>query len=558
MSSDPFAGARVSALAILSGTCPLGGDDVTPFDALARYMAVTYPEHVPGPGYAGADVHYDAGYGHLVMSAQGICSRYLTTVDMDELSHCAGLIASVMCLQELADRHARRLADEPRRGEVRKMSSHSRALAATTALARLCDVVLAETGDARALARNAIWAEGIADDFPALTAFANGARGLLAINWPGSTFVWYPEVGCLGVHAAARRDGQAILDRAAALQDVDEDRAGIVRRAMPTGRRGPHPGPGPVDERYPGPEHEDDVATDLPTDPGVLVFPTSLLDAAGKSENRTEVKKTLGSALGARLPLVRVPEDWDAWEAGLSARSQWLAAVPRALRAEQGGHEHWDHTVLCVVGPPGAGKTRLVREIAQDSGLHYVRINGEAATDTSVFGTSIRWSTSQAGVIERAMAAAASPTALLHYDELEKSAGSRQSNSGKITDLLHGLWEPETAQTWRSVWLGDPINAGHLVHIVTVNSVDGLPGSLVDRMRVVRVGEPGPEHLPGLAHQVAVEACRELGLDPRWGTLDGEELAALAEAWPGGSVRRLQRLVAGLLRARDGAPGSRH
>ena len=299
---------------------------------------------------------------------------------------------------------------------------------------------------------------------------------------------------------------------------------------------------------------------DEPASPaGVVVFSQSVLDGVGKAENRSAVKQALGAALGARLPLVPVPADWGAWEAEQAARSPWLAAVPRALRADQGGRSHWGHTVIGVVGPPGCGKTRLIRKVARASGLAYARLNAEAASDTAAFGTSVRWASAQGSFIEQILASTRCATALIHYDELDRSSGSRQSNSGRITDLLHGLWEQETAGAWRSVWLGQPIDVGHLVHVVTVNSLDGLPSSLLDRMRIVRVGEPGPEHLALLAPALAREACRELGLDERWGDLDREEIQAL-QVWQGGSVRRLQRLVRGILQARDlpASPVARH
>lgn len=107
-----------------------------------------------------------------------------------------------------------------------------------------------------------------------------------------------------------------------------------------------------------------------------------------------------------------------------------------------------------------------------------------------------------------------------------------------------------------SVWRGHPIDAGHIVHVVTVNALDGLPASLLDRMRIVRVGDPAPEHLSVLAPQVSAEICREFGQDERFGALDGDEMAALAGAWPGGSIRKLQRLVAGLLQAREVGPAA--
>ncbi|MCJ2015539.1 AAA family ATPase [Methylobacterium sp. J-076] len=557
--TDPLAGAECySALAILSGRTPPPVREDLPYDPYFRYVDSRYPT-MPTPESPGIEVHNNVPLAHLGRSGRYIRQDWMEPSPYDDDAQARVTLTALGTLHHECMRHAgivqRRMTSGIPLPERRALQHVEESM---LSLARIALVPLAETGDRHAIKTLVLAAEERVHAIPGLLPFCVGARANLASpEWP--VVDWRPDMGAFGIIEDCIRQGTKILDRRAALQDIDEDSAGIVRRATPTGRKGPHPGPGPVDDRYPGPE--DAPATDLPADmepEGVEVFPASILDAVGKGENKTAVKQTLGSALGARLPLAEVPADWDAWEAELVGEAPWLAAVPRALRAEHEGRTHWRHTVLCVEGPPGAGKTRIIRRIARLSELPYVRINSESASDTSTFGTSIRWMSAQAGVIERELAGSRCASALVHYDELEKAAGSRQSNSGKITDLLHGLFEQETAQSWRSPWLGVPVDVGHLVHVATVNSLGGLPPSLMDRMRVIRVGEPGPEHLAGLAARISGQFCIDRGMDPRWGTIDGEELAALAGVWPGGSVRRLQRLVDGLLRARDGAPGPRH
>ncbi|MEH3065302.1 MAG: hypothetical protein PGN33_21995 [Methylobacterium radiotolerans] len=285
-------------------------------------------------------------------------------------------------------------------------------------------------------------------------------------------------------------------------------------------------------------------------DAGVVVFPKSLLDAVGKSELRRDIERALGKSLGAPLRRIAVPEDWNAWERGLAADAPWLAPLHRAVRAGQGGRSHWDHDAILVVGAAGAGKSREGGRIAAASGLPTGRFNLDSSSDNSLGGTPARWSTGHLSFAERTLAAAQSATALLQYDEADKAAGSRGSG-GHPYDVLHGLLERETAVSWKSTFLLGDVDLGHNVHLLTANTTDGIPSSLLDRLTIVRVGEPGPEHLGLLAPALARQACRELGLDERWGDLDREEFLALQDAWNGGSVRRLQRLVARLLQARD-------
>lgn len=556
--TDPHNGAaRVSALAILCGVCPPpGGDDLTPFDILATYMAETQPERVPGPGYAGADVHYDAGYGHLVDSGQGIAHRILTTVDQDELSHCAGLIASVMTLQESADRHVRRLADAPHRGGWREKNELRTALQATTALARLCDVVLAETGDARALARNATWTEGLLDDFPALTPFAIGARALLATGWPGPTFIWYPEVGCLGVHAAARRDGQIILDRFAALQDVAEDRAGIVRRATPTGRRGPHPGPGPVDDRYPGPEDEPDIEMKLPRGQTLVVFPDlSHLPGKAKTQGATFTQQSPlaehGHLAKVALPLSKAP-DLRAFIEALDREFPWYREVTRTLAMDLGRGKFARFRNTMLYGRPGSAKTRYARQALELAGLPVLVYSAGGSADATFGPTSRQWSTGRlstpAGLIARTRRANVGVV----VDELDKLPPPGTGHNGRLDEVLLPYLEPDSARAVHDTYVEAPLDLSAVSYLATANDLSRVPGPLRDRFRLIEAPLPRPEDLPVLVRSMTSEILSEQGLDPLWGEpLAQDELDVLAQAWRGGSLRGLRRMVEVLL---DGRP----
>ena len=145
----------------------------------------------------------------------------------------------------------------------------------------------------------------------------------------------------------------------------------------------------------------------------------------------------------------------------------------------------------------------------------------------------------------------ASPGIIL--DELEKAGSSR--HNGQLHDVLLGMLEPASSTEWHDSYLQAPVDLSHVVWIATANSLDGIPVPLRDRCRILQVPAPGPEHLQVLAPALLRQACQARGLDARWASpLDGVELQAVAEAWPGGSLRRLARLLDGVLAARDHAP----
>lgn len=348
-----------------------------------------------------------------------------------------------------------------------------------------------------------------------------------------------PATGPAETTAAAPLDEEERLD-------LEEDRTGIVRW-----RQAPPPRPRPRAEPFATTTPETE-----PQGPGVVVFPANVAEAVGKGDNRREVERFLGKALGARLPLVPVPENWDYWENAVNIESPWLAPLTRAVRLSQGNRTHWGHAVICAVGPPGSGKTYHARRIAQVSKLPFARVNCEATSDNAMGGSSIRWQTGHPSFVESLLAGEGKASGMALLDEIEKSAGGRRSNGGDPLDLLHGWFEVETARAWRSTYLLSNVDLSHVVFLLTANSLDGLPSSLVDRMNVVKVNEPGPEHLHHLAQILAFETCRQAGQDIGFGWLENIELAALADAWRGGSIRRLRRLVEMVLRARESGPAA--
>jgi hypothetical protein len=287
-----------------------------------------------------------------------------------------------------------------------------------------------------------------------------------------------------------------------------------------------------------------------------ILFPSSVLEGVGRSDNVKELRRILADVLDEPLPGVPVPSDWDAWERALLARHPNGRAFFRAIRRSQGNREFWGHAVVCADGPPGAGKSAMCRSVAEISGLPMKRYQCDNAADNSYGGTPIRWNSAQLDFLTAAFIEFKSRTVVAVLEEVEKAGGSRETNSGKLHDVLLGQWEPETAAAWPSNFLCAPVDLTGVPFLCTANDVSALPAPLRDRMVVARVEEPTADHLGALAPQIAREVCRRQGLDERFGALDAVEMASLAEAWPGGSIRRLVRLVEVVLQARDEGPAA--
>ena len=105
---------------------------------------------------------------------------------------------------------------------------------------------------------------------------------------------------------------------------------------------------------------------------------------------------------------------------------------------------------------------------------------------------------------------------------------------------------------WRDQFLDTEVDVSHVTWLFTANALDGIPGPLRNRLRILRMPRPGREHVPVIAAQVLRELLRERGIDERWEPpLDGEEIAAILGAvGEDVSVEICRRFVAGMLDAR--------
>lgn len=534
-----------SAHDIMRGVVPAPSrHDPHPFLPLIACLAVLCPVtpdlREPDEGLDAEDDRY-AG---MLWSACAIRDHLLSsTCDL------AMARIQVATLSAAAAALAKRLDAEPM--SILDVSAE-RAVTLTIRIAQIADVCLAECGEREALIRLAETAETCAALCASgYQAFATGARHVLATREDlGEWRPGHPPLAVIGTAIQVGRNALARLEhetgraserpteRSTHAEEMDDDRAGIVR-LTPSAQK-----PVPIKP----------ASAVEPQVPGAVIFPTSMIERH-KPDLRRDIKAALGPALGAHLRHVPVPRDWAAWMRERQEGFPWAEESIEAFRELQGNREHFGGAVLGLVGKTGCGKSALAAELITSSGLHLVRYNADAASENSFLGTPARWNSSHLGVPDKSLADAMATSAGVMVDELEKSSGSRNSNGGRLHDGLHGVWEDTTARAWHSQFLLHSVDVSRLVYVCTMNDAT-LPASLLDRMKIVRVPEPGPEHLGVLAPRLARAVCRELGQDERFGDLDGDELSALADAWRGGSIRRLRRLVEICLRSRESGPAA--
>ncbi|TPL02547.1 AAA family ATPase [Mesorhizobium sp. B2-4-14] len=228
----------------------------------------------------------------------------------------------------------------------------------------------------------------------------------------------------------------------------------------------------------------------------------------------------------------------------------WVGSVADDIlnRLVGRGHVYVRPTIL--VGSPGCGKTRFARRLIEELQTPYELVPCGGLSDSAVGGTARRWSSGEPSLAIMAVRRheCAGPAIIL--DEIEKVGTGR--HNGNVHDVLIGLLEKETSRRWFDPYVEANCDLSHVSWLMTANEVGSVSAVLKDRCRILRFPEPGPDQLPLLASRILERLYLEAGHDPRWGTpLEGFELAALAGNWPGGSIRKLERLVEKLVEARE-------
>ncbi|MDX7949742.1 AAA family ATPase [Lichenihabitans sp. Uapishka_5] len=168
-------------------------------------------------------------------------------------------------------------------------------------------------------------------------------------------------------------------------------------------------------------------------------------------------------------------------------------------------------TPLLLLGPPGVGKTRFARALAQALDTTLDTIDGATIPDMgSIVGYPPVWRAAGPGYAAKALVQATSSAPLILCDEIEKVV-DHDRNPHPANKLL-GLLERHTARVYQDEFIRVPMNAAHAIWIFTANSTTGLSAPFLDRVVTVAIPRLSRAARDAVLEAMLAEVAGEIGL----------------------------------------------